>query len=110
MHQREEKNVLMISTMHNSDPIDESTGDMCKSEIITFYNLTKGGVDVVDEMKVSYSMSSINHYTYVKTLVFGSDETSSSDKSCHAHSFRTAGKPNHTGFWIASCGKSTTTN
>ncbi|KAJ8893270.1 hypothetical protein PR048_005861 [Dryococelus australis] len=43
--------------MHNSDTVDESTGEMCKPDVITYYNLTKGGVDVVDEMKASYSVS-----------------------------------------------------
>ncbi|KAJ8886715.1 hypothetical protein PR048_012927 [Dryococelus australis] len=63
------KNVLMISTMHNSDTKDESTGDMCKPEVITFYNLTKGGVDVVDEMKASYSVSRIS-YCWPLTVFF----------------------------------------
>ncbi|KAJ8879739.1 hypothetical protein PR048_020347 [Dryococelus australis] len=51
------KNLLMISTV----TIDESTGDMCKPEVITFYNLTKGGVDVIDEMTASYSVSRISN-------------------------------------------------
>ena len=36
--------------MHNDDKIDPATGDDKKPEIITFYNSTKGGVDVVDMM------------------------------------------------------------
>lgn len=42
------KIVLALSTLHNDDKIDEDTGDLSKPEIITFYNLTKGGVDVVE--------------------------------------------------------------
>ncbi|KAJ8877218.1 hypothetical protein PR048_021672 [Dryococelus australis] len=38
--------------MHNSDTIDQSTGDMCKPEVITFYNLIKG----------------VQHRLYIKTL------------------------------------------
>ncbi|KAJ8881361.1 hypothetical protein PR048_017842 [Dryococelus australis] len=58
--------------------IDESTGDMCKPEVITFYNLTKEVVDVVDEMKASYVNSRISYKcdtndqidrrTYIKAL------------------------------------------
>ncbi|KAJ8896881.1 hypothetical protein PR048_002227 [Dryococelus australis] len=47
--------------MHNSDTVDESTGDMGKPEVITFYILTKGGVDAADEMKESYSVSRISN-------------------------------------------------
>lgn len=52
------KNVLLFSTLHSDDSIDEkSYGN--KPEIITFYNKTKGGVDVVDEMTSLYSISRI---------------------------------------------------
>lgn len=54
------KNVLCFSTLHNDGKIDESTNELTKPEIITFYNLTKGGVDVVDEMKASYSVSRVS--------------------------------------------------
>ncbi len=47
--------MLVFSTMHYDDKIDPSTGDMLKPEIITFYNVNKGGVDVVDELKMLYS-------------------------------------------------------
>ncbi|CAH2003138.1 unnamed protein product [Acanthoscelides obtectus] len=51
------KNVLLLSSLHHSDMIDESTGDDKKPEIITFYNLTKGGVDVSDELSSNYNVS-----------------------------------------------------
>lgn len=51
------KNVLLLSTMHTDGNIDEETGEACKPEIITDYNLTKGGVDVVDKTKVEYSVT-----------------------------------------------------
>ncbi|XP_066943493.1 uncharacterized protein [Macrobrachium rosenbergii] len=43
--------------MHHDAKIDEATGDDKKSEIITFYNSTKGGVVVVDMMMDKYSVS-----------------------------------------------------
>lgn len=49
------KCVVLLSTMHQSKTIDPDTGDAQKPEIITFYNSTKGGVDVVDEMCGTYS-------------------------------------------------------
>ncbi|KAG5867858.1 hypothetical protein JTB14_013911 [Gonioctena quinquepunctata] len=51
------KNVLMLSSFHSGDNIDPESGDLQKPEIVTFYNLTKGGVDVVDELKSTYSIS-----------------------------------------------------
>lgn len=50
-------NVVLVSSMHHDDRIDEATGDAKKPEIITFYNSTKGGVDVVDMMMDKYSVS-----------------------------------------------------
>nr|CAI5841236.1 unnamed protein product [Callosobruchus analis] len=47
----------MLSTFHSGDYIDPELGELQKPEIVTFYNLTKGGVDVVDEMKSTYSVS-----------------------------------------------------
>lgn len=54
------KNVLLLSTMHDDDAIDSDTAEKYKPEIISFYNLTKGAVDVVDEMKSLYSVSRIS--------------------------------------------------
>ncbi|XP_046396726.1 uncharacterized protein LOC124163702 [Ischnura elegans] len=51
------KVVLLTSTMHHSKSIDNATGEQKKPEIITFYNATKGGVDVVDEMCGNYSVA-----------------------------------------------------
>jgi len=54
------KVVTLLSSMHvgkDSDSIDETTGDKRKSNVITFYNKTKGGVDKVDELKKRYSVS-----------------------------------------------------
>lgn len=50
------KVVLLLSTLHNDNKLDETTGAAEKPEIITFYNGTKGGVDVVDQMKEEYSV------------------------------------------------------
>lgn len=46
------KNVVLISSLHHSDEID--TGDQNKPSIITDYNNTKGGVDVVDKLCSAY--------------------------------------------------------
>ncbi|KAJ4431798.1 hypothetical protein ANN_20403 [Periplaneta americana] len=44
------KVVLVASTMHYDDAIDPDTREEKKPEIIMFYNATKGGIDVVDEL------------------------------------------------------------
>lgn len=54
---KKSKNVLLVSSMHNDDKIDETTGEKKKPEIVTFYNLTKGGVDVVDRMITAYNVA-----------------------------------------------------
>lgn len=51
------KNVLLVSSMHNDKVIDQSTGEKAKPEVVTFYNSTKGGVDVVDRMITSYNVA-----------------------------------------------------
>ena len=53
------KIVLMLSSLHHDDKIDQETGTEAKPEIVTFYNSTKGGVDVVDQKKEDYSVSRI---------------------------------------------------
>lgn len=58
-NKKNKKNVLMISTLHNDDRIDPTTGTNAKPEIITFYNKTKGGVDVVDRLKEEYSVARV---------------------------------------------------
>ncbi|XP_046976366.1 piggyBac transposable element-derived protein 4-like [Vanessa cardui] len=54
-NKKNKKVVLLLSTLHNDNKIDETTGAAQKPEIITYYNGTKGGVDVVDQMKEEYS-------------------------------------------------------
>lgn len=51
------KNVVLLSTMHHDAPIDESTKEKKKPEIITFYNSTKGAVDTVDQLCSIYNVS-----------------------------------------------------
>lgn len=48
------KNVLLISTFHHSDEIDEETGLQQKPHLITD-NRNKGGVDVVDRLCANYN-------------------------------------------------------
>lgn len=47
------ENVLLASSMHFDDAVDETTGDATKPEIITFYNSTKDGVDILDQLSAS---------------------------------------------------------
>ena len=51
---RKNKNVLLLSTMHSNNKMDENTGVKQKPEIVTFYNATKG-VDSVDQMCSTYN-------------------------------------------------------
>lgn len=48
------KVVLLMSTMHNDNEVDNQSG---KSEINLFYNSTKGGVDVFDQLCHGKSVS-----------------------------------------------------
>lgn len=43
--------------MHYDDEIDEETGDKKKPDIITFYNWTKIGVDLVDQLCQNYNVA-----------------------------------------------------
>ncbi|XP_050510423.1 piggyBac transposable element-derived protein 4-like isoform X2 [Diabrotica virgifera virgifera] len=54
---RKGKNILLLSTLHNDHSIDRNTGEKFKPEIITYYNATKLGVDTVDKMIASYSVT-----------------------------------------------------
>lgn len=58
---KQKKNVLMLSTVHSDDAIDADSGAANKPEVITFYNISKGGVDVVDRLKSEYSVSRISN-------------------------------------------------
>lgn len=57
---KKNKTVILLSTFHEDDGIDSTSGEAMKPDILTFYNVTKGGVDVVDEMKNAYSVSRIS--------------------------------------------------
>lgn len=48
------KNVILLSTMHHDKEIDKDNKKQ-KPSIITFYNETKCGVDVMDQMVQTYS-------------------------------------------------------
>lgn len=49
------KNVLLLSSLHHDDTIEN--GEKKLPEIIDFYNMTKGGVDVVDQLSSNYNVS-----------------------------------------------------
>lgn len=38
-----------FSSLHETDAINKSTGEQQKTEVITFYNTTKAGVDTADQ-------------------------------------------------------------
>lgn len=44
---KKNKKVLLLSSMHQEGVVNEETG---KPEVIEFYNVTKGGVDVLDKL------------------------------------------------------------
>jgi hypothetical protein len=54
---KQNKNVFLLSSLHFDGKIDDETGNQKKPEIITFYNHTKCGVDVVDQMCAAYNVS-----------------------------------------------------
>lgn len=56
---KKNKNVLLLSTLHDDDTIDKDTGDAFKPEVITYYNKNKSGVDTVDQLKSIYSVTRI---------------------------------------------------
>ncbi|XP_030757812.1 piggyBac transposable element-derived protein 1-like [Sitophilus oryzae] len=54
---KKNKNVLLLSTLHEYDEIDAESGEACKPAVVTFYNQTKSGVDSVDQLKSLYSVA-----------------------------------------------------
>lgn len=53
---KKNKVVLILSTMHHDDAIDE-TSEKNKPKMITFYNATKSGVDTVDQLCSTYNVA-----------------------------------------------------
>lgn len=51
------KMVYLLSTLHHEADIDSDTEEQQKPEIITYYNKTKSGVDVVDKLSRTYDVS-----------------------------------------------------
>lgn len=66
---KKNKSVLMISSMHDNTAIDETTGEQKKPVIITDYNDTKYGVDILDKMCRQYDVSR-NSKRWPLTLFF----------------------------------------
>ncbi|XP_046658922.1 piggyBac transposable element-derived protein 4-like [Homalodisca vitripennis] len=54
---KRKKNVVLVSSMHHDDTIDEETG---KPEIIIVYNKNKGGTDSFDKLCATFSTSRKN--------------------------------------------------
>jgi hypothetical protein len=57
MSQKKGTSVLAILTMHHDKALNAETGDKLKPEVITFYNRTKCGVDLLDQLCASYDVS-----------------------------------------------------
>lgn len=51
------KVVILLYTMHNEAVIDVDTGNRQKPNIVTYYNRTKTGVDLVDKMCSLYDVT-----------------------------------------------------
>lgn len=49
---------MMLSTMHTQDDIEQNSGDKKLPEVISFYNMSKGGVN---ELKGEYSILRNSH-------------------------------------------------
>ncbi|UYV74118.1 hypothetical protein LAZ67_11002171 [Cordylochernes scorpioides] len=50
------KRVILLSTMHSTATIDEETNEKKKPEMITFYSMTKGGMNLLDQKTSLYSV------------------------------------------------------
>ncbi|XP_055912050.1 piggyBac transposable element-derived protein 4-like [Eupeodes corollae] len=55
--QKKNRCVILLSSMHNDNAIDPNTGPQKKPEIITDYNHTKIGVDMVDQLCQNYDVA-----------------------------------------------------
>lgn len=51
------KSVILVSSMHHDVAIDLETEDKREPEIVTFYNHTKIGVDLVDQLCQKYNIA-----------------------------------------------------
>lgn len=54
---KKNKCVLVISSLHMDGKIDPQTGEQQKPDMITFYNQTKVGVDLLDQLCANYNIS-----------------------------------------------------
>ncbi|XP_051158549.1 piggyBac transposable element-derived protein 4-like [Leptopilina boulardi] len=67
---KKNKSVVLVSTVHDTGEIDHSTGEKFLPEIISFYNSTKGGVDVVDKLSAKYNVAR-DTYRWPLVIFFG---------------------------------------
>lgn len=65
---KKRKYVVVFSTMHHDDKIDENIGDMTKKEIITLFNVNKDEVAVVNELKTLIDVSYSQYFLESSTL------------------------------------------
>lgn len=59
---KKNKVLLLLSSLQHDGEIDETSGEKKKPEIKNFYNTTKGGVDVADELCPIYN----NNHNFIK--------------------------------------------
>ena len=49
--------MIVLSSMHHDKAIDNGTTETKKPEMITFYNRTKIGVDILDQLCAKYNVA-----------------------------------------------------
>ena len=86
---KKRKNVVWISSLHFDGTFDRKIGDQLKPEIATFYNRTKCGVDMVDQMCSTWQdIRDIGRWWY---------SMADSDILCHAQLYRNQRASNYRG-------------
>lgn len=53
---KKRKSVILLSTLHKDAAIDKESENAHKPEVLTFYNMTKGGVDTNDKLCATYNV------------------------------------------------------
>lgn len=54
---QKKKSMIVLSSMHHDKAIDNGTTETKKPEMITFYNRTKIGVDILDQLCAKYNVA-----------------------------------------------------
>lgn len=78
---KKNKSVLLLSTMHSDDSVDEQTK---KPEILLCYNRTKGGVDSFDQWCHSMTVSRKTHRWSLR-IFYGMVDAARCQRVCNSH-------------------------